>query len=51
MADVVAFNREHADTELQWFGQERTEDEFRRLMIDEGRLLYEFDVTRTYGLF
>jgi amidase len=21
MADVVAFNREHADTELQWFGQ------------------------------
>jgi amidase len=21
MADVIAFNREHADTELQWFGQ------------------------------
>ncbi len=36
---------------VQWFGQERTEDEFLRLMIEEGRLLYEFDVTRTYGLF
>ena len=36
---------------VQWFGQERTEDEFRRLMIEEGRLLYEFDVKRTYGLF
>lgn len=34
-----------------WFGQERGEDEFRRMMVEEGRLLYEFDVTRTYGLF
>jgi Pyridoxamine 5'-phosphate oxidase len=36
---------------IVWFGQERSEDEFRRLMIEEGRLLYEFDVKRAYGLF
>jgi PPOX class probable F420-dependent enzyme len=36
---------------IVWFGQERTEGEFSRLMVDEGRLLYEFEVQRTYGLF
>ena len=36
---------------IVWFGQERSEEEFRRLMVEEGRLLYEFDVQRSYGLF
>ena len=36
---------------ITWFGQERSEDEFRRLMVEEGRLLYEFEVKRSYGLF
>ena len=34
-----------------WYGQEKTEAEFRQLMIDEGRLLYEFEPLRQYGMF
>ncbi len=30
---------------------EKTEEEFLRVMADEGRLFYEFDVVREYGLF
>ena len=36
---------------LQWFGGELPEAEFRTTLIDEGRLLYEFDVVKSYGLF
>ncbi len=35
---------------LYWEGDERTEDEFRELMRAEGRLIYEFEIVRTYGL-
>lgn len=35
---------------LNWFGTEQTEEEFRRTMTDEGRLIYEFEVQRSYGL-
>lgn len=35
---------------LSWFGAELDEDAFRARMADEGRLIYEFAVERTYGM-
>jgi uncharacterized pyridoxamine 5'-phosphate oxidase family protein len=35
---------------LQWFGGELEEDDFLAKMVEEGRLVYEFDVQRSYGL-
>ena len=35
---------------LAWFGKQLANDEFLRKMVEEGRLIYEFDVTREYGL-
>jgi hypothetical protein len=34
-----------------WYGQEKTEAEFLQTMVDEGRLIYEFEPDRTYGMF
>ncbi|MDQ6927091.1 MAG: pyridoxamine 5'-phosphate oxidase family protein [Actinomycetota bacterium] len=34
---------------LNWFGQEVEEDDFRRMMVEDRRLIFEFDVHRTYG--
>jgi hypothetical protein len=36
---------------LLWSGQERTFDEFLRIMVEEQRLIYELEVIRGYGLF
>ena len=36
---------------VQWFGAEKTVDVFLQTMRDEGRLIYEFDVRKTYGLY
>jgi Pyridoxamine 5'-phosphate oxidase len=35
---------------LSWFGGELTEDEFLQAMAAEQRLIYEFEVHRSYGL-
>jgi PPOX class probable F420-dependent enzyme len=35
---------------LSWFGGELEEAEFLATMRDEQRLIYEFEVTRTYGM-
>lgn len=35
---------------LVWNGVERTPEEFLRIMKEEQRLIYEFEVVRTYGL-
>lgn len=35
---------------LSWFGGEVDEDAFLRAMEEEGRLIYEFEVQRSYGL-
>jgi hypothetical protein len=35
---------------LSWFGGELNEDDFLRKMAEEGRLIYEFEVHRAYGL-
>jgi len=36
---------------LQWFGGELSEEDFRRTLTDEGRLIYEFNVIRSSGLY
>jgi PPOX class probable F420-dependent enzyme len=36
---------------LMWEGKERTAEEFVRIMEEEGRLIYELDVNRSYGLY
>lgn len=35
---------------LSWFGGELTEEEFLQTMVQEGRLIYDFDVHHTYGM-
>ena len=35
---------------IQWFGQPLGLDAFRKAMVDERRLIYEFDPQRAYGL-
>jgi hypothetical protein len=34
-----------------WYGAQKTFDEALRLFAEEGRLIYEFDVLRSYGLY
>jgi PPOX class probable F420-dependent enzyme len=35
---------------LSWFGGELDEEAFLQQMVDEQRLIYEFDVMRSYGM-
>ena len=35
---------------LSWFGGELEEDAFLRQMVEERRLIYEFEVHRSYGM-
>jgi len=35
---------------LSWFGSELDEASFLRAMTDEGRVIYQFEVERAYGL-
>lgn len=35
---------------LTWFGEEYDEEAFERRMVEEGRLIYQFEVQRSYGL-
>ncbi|MDP9075661.1 MAG: pyridoxamine 5'-phosphate oxidase family protein [Actinomycetota bacterium] len=42
--------QDKASGPLQWFGGELSEDEFLRTMADQGRLIYEFEVHKSYGL-
>jgi hypothetical protein len=36
---------------VSWFGRQLTEGEFLETMVQEQRLIYEFDVLRHYGLY
>jgi hypothetical protein len=36
---------------LSWFGRELPEDDFLEVMRNENRLIYDFDVVRSYGMF
>ena len=40
-----------AEGKVLWYGTERTRDEFLRLMSEEQRLIYEFDIVRAYGMY
>ena len=40
-----------APGKIVWYGAERTSEEFLQLMVDEHRLIYEFDVIRAYGMY
>ena len=35
---------------LSWFGGELAEDAFRQRMLDERRVIYQFEVQRSYGM-
>jgi Pyridoxamine 5'-phosphate oxidase len=35
---------------LSWFGGELEQDAFRARMVEEGRLVYQFEVRRSYGM-
>jgi len=35
---------------LRWFEGELEEDAFTQQMVDERRLIYEFDVHKSYGM-
>lgn len=35
---------------LLWYGEELDEETFRRRMIDQKRLIYQFEVTKAYGV-
>lgn len=35
---------------LSWFGAELDEEAFRALMVTEGRLIYQFEVSKSYGV-
>lgn len=35
---------------LSWFGRELNEEEFLRAMVEEKRLVYEFEIIRAYGM-
>lgn len=36
---------------LNWYGKQTPLDEFKRLMVEEGRIIYEFEVIRSYGMY
>jgi hypothetical protein len=35
---------------VSWYGRELDDASFLQTMTEEGRLIYEFDITRSYGL-
>jgi len=35
---------------LMWFGKPKTHEQFLQQMLEEHRLIYEFEITREYGL-
>ncbi|HYM15108.1 MAG TPA: pyridoxamine 5'-phosphate oxidase family protein [Dehalococcoidia bacterium] len=49
--EVMQAGMRISEGKLLWYGQERTIDEFLRLMVEEQRLIYEFEVVRSYGMY
>ena len=52
-ADSVRFFRlvqRKPEGPLSWFGGDLDGDAFLQTMVDEGRILYDFEVHRVYGL-
>lgn len=40
-----------APANVMWMGQEKSPEEFLRIMAEERRLIYEFDVLHAHGLY
>ena len=36
---------------INWFGRQLTEEQFLETMVQEQRLIYEFDIIRSYGMY
>jgi len=36
---------------INWFGRMMTHEEFLKTMVEEQRLIYEFDIVRAYGMY
>jgi PPOX class probable F420-dependent enzyme len=36
---------------IGWFGQTLSHEEFLKTMVEEQRLIYEFDIVRAYGMY
>jgi Pyridoxamine 5'-phosphate oxidase len=36
---------------INWFGQALSHDDFIKVMVDEQRLIYEFNIVRAYGMY
>jgi hypothetical protein len=36
---------------VNWFGQMLSHEDFLKVMMDEQRLIYEFEIVRSYGMF
>jgi hypothetical protein len=43
--------RQKGEDTIFWYGQEKAPAEFLQTMRDEGRILYEFEVRRCYGMY
>jgi PPOX class probable F420-dependent enzyme len=40
-----------ADGQIGWFGRMLSYEEFLKTMVEEQRLIYEFDIVRAYGMY
>jgi PPOX class probable F420-dependent enzyme len=49
--DLFRVMQGRPDGPLQWFGGELDVGAFRKALVDEQRLIYDFDVVRTSGLY
>ena len=49
--EVMQAGMRTSEGKVLWYGQERTVDEFLRLMVEEQRLIYEFEVEKVYGMY
>ena len=48
---MFRITQERPEGPLSWFGGELDDERFLEVMREEKRLIYEFEVTRSYGLF
>lgn len=48
---VMQQGMDRPEGSLLWNGQPLQADDFRRAMITEQRLIYQFEITRSYGMF
>src|SRR5439155_9795152 len=39
------------DGQINWFGRTISQEEFLKMMVEEQRLIYEFEIIRSYGMY